>query len=541
MSFNRWRSLVDGTEIDVGSAIPDSVVYQFNAQDLAGTSVGDTINTMPNQASGQPDADGGNAVLVDSGINGYQSLEFPSSSNSYTISSTDFNDISQAVTVFAVVDFTQSSSTKQVALLGDPRLSLAPSGVGTPGWRYYAGSSFIGGTEDDAVWLLTAVFDGPSSLLREDQTETASGDAGASSATEFNSGGSAEDGDQVGFVEIHDGLPSNGLETREQEVYDMWTASGTDAGTVYYQETYSGTAIYDMASVGNYVIAGGAGVSIYDVSDPESPVEVGTISENDVAVYGAVAQGDYYYVADQSAEEFRVYDISDKTNPTLVQSIAVNDLARKVTLDGNYAYMTTNSANELWSFDISDPPNATTADTLTDADLDYSFETAVVDSTLLVCARGTNNIVQVDISDPTALSKIGTYTDSEMTGPYGIDVSGDTAFVTDGDSDVLFALDVTDPTAINKLDSLGSTGIYHPYGVDAYNTGDNAAVASRGEVGDSNKYITTVDTSDPSNMAEVARIPTDDADYGPYGTLVMGEYTYSGTRTNASYIVSGTE
>ena len=33
MSFTRWRSLVDGTEVDVGSTIPDSVVDNFNDVD----------------------------------------------------------------------------------------------------------------------------------------------------------------------------------------------------------------------------------------------------------------------------------------------------------------------------------------------------------------------------------------------------------------------------------------------------------------------------------------------------------------------------
>ena len=41
MSFDRWRSLVDGAEIDVGSDIPDSVVSRPEDDD-SGTSTGET-------------------------------------------------------------------------------------------------------------------------------------------------------------------------------------------------------------------------------------------------------------------------------------------------------------------------------------------------------------------------------------------------------------------------------------------------------------------------------------------------------------------
>ena len=54
MSFNRWRSLVDGTEIDV-SAIPDSVVEDFereNPLDDYGGDVGDFSITQTNPFEG---------------------------------------------------------------------------------------------------------------------------------------------------------------------------------------------------------------------------------------------------------------------------------------------------------------------------------------------------------------------------------------------------------------------------------------------------------------------------------------------------------
>ena len=60
MSFTRWRSLVDGAEVDVGSEIPDSgLTHEYDAREL-GLSDQDTIDPFSdNVGSKQLDAVGG--------------------------------------------------------------------------------------------------------------------------------------------------------------------------------------------------------------------------------------------------------------------------------------------------------------------------------------------------------------------------------------------------------------------------------------------------------------------------------------------------
>ena len=67
MSFDRWRSLVDGAEIDVGSAIPDSVEYQWTTP-IDGLSDNDLVETWPATVS-DTDIDGEGVFYVEN-LNG---------------------------------------------------------------------------------------------------------------------------------------------------------------------------------------------------------------------------------------------------------------------------------------------------------------------------------------------------------------------------------------------------------------------------------------------------------------------------------------
>jgi hypothetical protein len=203
------------------------VVAQYSAQQFNLTD-GDSVQTWPDQV-GSFDATGGDPNYRDNIINGYPALEYDGSDDTLTVSDANFADISQPYTIIAVVDFTQESDgSRNPAFRGGPEPhgptpALGGSNTGTPGWRYYAGNNFVNGTEDDSINLFTTVFDDPNnnSELREDGTQTATGSPGSNPLVELRLGTSDTD-DFIGFIEIHDGLPSNGLSTREQEIADLW-------------------------------------------------------------------------------------------------------------------------------------------------------------------------------------------------------------------------------------------------------------------------------------------------------------------------------
>ena len=56
MSFDRWRSLVDGAEIDVGAAIPDNLVDNFEDADADSPGVYESGETIDDYYGGRADA-----------------------------------------------------------------------------------------------------------------------------------------------------------------------------------------------------------------------------------------------------------------------------------------------------------------------------------------------------------------------------------------------------------------------------------------------------------------------------------------------------
>ena len=73
MSFNVWKSLIDGTEIDV-SAIPDSVRYHWETP-IAGVSEGETVTNWPNEIGGE-DITGNNDLIYREGsVDGRDAVE----------------------------------------------------------------------------------------------------------------------------------------------------------------------------------------------------------------------------------------------------------------------------------------------------------------------------------------------------------------------------------------------------------------------------------------------------------------------------------
>jgi hypothetical protein len=125
--------------------------------------------------------------------------------------------------VIIVVDYVEGlQGTANLWIAGNPRVQLRASNETGPGWRYYAGGNFPTGTEDDSVQLITAVFDdiNNNSELRENGAQRATGSPGTGSAVLLMLTQPGQD--KFGFFEIHEGVPSNGLSAREQEVADMW-------------------------------------------------------------------------------------------------------------------------------------------------------------------------------------------------------------------------------------------------------------------------------------------------------------------------------
>ena len=113
MSFTRWRSLVDGTEVDVGPATPDTELLHshWDARQLSGFSDGDEVSSFED-LEGDNDLSG-SGIYREDGINGIPGIELDGTDDGYTTSdwdeTIDFGGVS-----FVVFEFDNTDSDMQL-------------------------------------------------------------------------------------------------------------------------------------------------------------------------------------------------------------------------------------------------------------------------------------------------------------------------------------------------------------------------------------------------------------------------------------------
>ena len=152
MSFTRWRSLVDGAEIDVGSDIPDSVGTQYDAADVSGT-----IQTWPD-AVGDRDITGGDPEVVDDELNGEPVVSFETD-DLLSLDSSDWPDIDPPFTVIAVVsDMPQDSDNVSVFGEQDGDDNNVRIAWRNDSWTISIDGDDIDGSVTDTPVILTGVW-----------------------------------------------------------------------------------------------------------------------------------------------------------------------------------------------------------------------------------------------------------------------------------------------------------------------------------------------------------------------------------------------
>jgi len=218
---------VDGDVVFNRFQGPDSVVEQFNAQTAFDSS---DINTQVTSWTGEKQgitATGNGAIVRSNGINGFQSLEFDGSDDFFQVLDTDFPDTLQPYTIIAVVELFSTGTLYQATSGADSGQRAGHLLWNGSRWVAFSQNALLG-SFDSTVRMLTGVYDGNNGQLRENGTQTANGNIGGVSLTSISigrRGGAFNDREwdgYIGFVEIHDGLPTNGLSNREQEVANLW-------------------------------------------------------------------------------------------------------------------------------------------------------------------------------------------------------------------------------------------------------------------------------------------------------------------------------
>jgi parallel beta-helix repeat protein len=209
--------------------------------------------------------------------------------------------------------------------------------------------------------------------------------------------------------------------------------------------------VTDIAVSGTiaYVAAGGAGLRVVDVTDPERPVEVGAWESRGYAEGVAVA-GATAYLAD-GPYGLRAIDVSKPSRPVEVGAAFTTNYAFKVVVRGRYAYIAAAGAGLLIA-DISDPAHP--VEVSRTALPGFAYGLAVADNTAYVAA-GWEGLQMVNVADATRPAPSGGYKTTGLATAVG--VSGSLAYL--GDSYYgLLVLEVSNPALVVEMARYRFTG-----------------------------------------------------------------------------------
>ncbi len=274
------------------------------------------------------------------------------------------------------------------------------------------------------------------------------------------------------------------------------------ADTTYVEDNYA------------YLISTSSGLSIYDVSNPETPV---LMSNNDTYVGTLMAlldfcisdDNNYLYVLSYSAFMYSgldIWDVSNKASPQFINYTLVDESTwGGQIVEDDYLYI---ANNDFYILDISSTPLPYYKVSTLDLD---ACGMDIVKRDNYAYISGAGFYVTVDVSNPdtpTALTYLST-------GEYmqEITISGDYVFTAVDDSKLLIPINVSDPNA--------------PYQLSSYSlpekVSDIFSVGNYTYVADTTGGLRVLKTNDPLNIKEVGYFD-EDRDYR--GIYVDNGYIY---------------
>jgi len=227
---------VEGRGIGVGSDIPDNVVVQLdptvsNSLQNGGSQAtdGGSIDEWLDQTSISNDVTGGQPTRVDNVQNGNTVVRFDGVVDYLNRIASDYPTLTQPVTIISVItDANFTGGFQRVVYRGDTSTDTFGTYRYDGNWAMFAGDSVIGGTTSPPL-ILSAVFDGSDSEIRENGTQTGTGNCGSDSMGSIELG--ARDGGDIDFFDadfgsqlVYDGdLRATGdLSREENRLANKW-------------------------------------------------------------------------------------------------------------------------------------------------------------------------------------------------------------------------------------------------------------------------------------------------------------------------------
>jgi len=222
---------MDGQQ--VFGAIPDSAIAQYDVNQETGYSDTDTLDPLTDFVGGF-DASAISAPQYRTNVqNGNPVVRYDGTDDGHTVPATEWTTLTQPFTIISVVvDAAQGASNERIVARDSSADQLVTVRWNDAGgtWNLFAGGDLNGSTTAPPL-ILSAVFDGVDSVIRENGTQTGSGDVGTNSLQSVRVGFDAEFGGylngDLGGLWIYDAdLRDTGeLSGEEQDLADEWGIS----------------------------------------------------------------------------------------------------------------------------------------------------------------------------------------------------------------------------------------------------------------------------------------------------------------------------
>ena len=168
---------------------------------------------------------------------------------------------------------------------------------------------------------------------------------------------------------------------------------------------------------------------VFDISDPETPREIGSCNVPD-RPWNVTVRGGYAFVADHYEGGLRIIDVSNPAAPFEIGHYPPTPpvsgyYARDVAVSGNYAYVAASSYG-LSIIDISDPSSPSEVGFYDTAGYAYGI---AVNGSFAYVADYSNGFLVFDIEDPSSPELVGSHPTNDQA--RDVFVSGEYAYVAD--------------------------------------------------------------------------------------------------------------
>lgn len=191
-------------------------------------------------------------------------------------------------------------------------------------------------------------------------------------------------------------------------------------------------------------LAAGTALEIVNIADPSAPVHLGMLELGVPMRSVAVSNGLAYLAGTGLA----IVDVSNEVAPTLVATYDLPGYPLDLAVEGTLAYVAVGSSGGLHIVDVTDPAHPVDRGAY---DTDGSAYALALDGDDLYLADGRDGgLVVFDVSDPDAPTVRGTY--AALSEARDVALVGDVLYVADARyDDLVHILDVSNPTSPTSL------------------------------------------------------------------------------------------